>query len=162
MAIDAVPAEPPSESMIQTWWFSVLVRTGLVLLAFWALWFAQDRYSAFRVRLSPFFTYDNSLWLLSVVATVVAGLLFGLATWLPFTRIRYLPSRLVLAAVALVPVAHFWWVFLSQHGRPTGLPWRLYWFDVSFQTQFVLAGFAGVALASGFRTKDRSLGLIEP
>jgi hypothetical protein len=131
-----------------------LVRTALALLAFWALWFAQDRYGTFRVRLSPFFTYDNSLWLLSVVSTIAAGLLFGLAAWLPFTRIRYLPSRLLLAAVALVPVAHFWWIFLNQHGRPTGWLWRAYWFDWSAETQFVLAGFAGVALASGFRAKD--------
>ena len=162
MATDAVPAEPSSESMIQTWWFSLLVRTGLVLLAFCALWFAQDRYSAFRVHLSPFFTYDNSLWLLSVAATVVAGILFGLATWLPFTRIRYLPSRLWLAAVALVPLAHFWWIFLNHHGTPTGWLWRAYWFEFSFQTQFVLAGFAGVALASGFRTKDQAPEVREP
>ena len=94
MATEAVPAQTSSDSMIQAWWFSFLVRTGLVLLAFWALWFAQDRYGAFRVRLSPFFTYDNSLWLLSVAATIVAGFLFGLAAWLPLTRIRYLPSRL--------------------------------------------------------------------
>ena len=161
MATDAVPAQAPSGSMIQTWWFSFLARTGLVLLAFWALWFAQDRYGAFRVRLSPFFTYNNMLWLLSVAATVVAGLLFGLAGWLPFKRIRYLPSRLWLAAVALVPVAHFWWIFLNQHGSPTGWPWRLYWFDMSAETQFVLAGFACVALASGFRAKDQALGILE-
>ena len=162
MATEAVPAQTSSDSRIQAWWFSFLVRTGLVLVAFWALWFAQDRYGAFRVRLSPFFTYDNSLWLLSVAATIVAGFLFGLAVWLPFTRIRYLPSRLWLAAVALVPLAHFWWIFLNQHGSPTGWLWRLYWFDMSVQTQFVLAGFAGVALASGFRAKDQALGIVEP
>ena len=149
----AVHARASSDSMIQTWWFGFLVRTALALLAFWALWFAQDRYSTFRVHAGATFSYENSLWLLSVGATIVAGLLFGLAAWLPFTRVRYLPSRLLLAAVALVPVAHFWWIFLNQHGRPTGWLWRLYWFDMSAQTHFVLAGFAGVALASGFRAK---------
>ena len=163
MATEAVPAQTSSDSMIQTWWFSFLVRTGLVLLAFWALWFAQDRYGTFRVRLiRPFLGFDNSLWLLSVVATVVAGLLFGLAGWLPFTRIRYLPSRLLLAAVALVPAAHFWWIFFNYHGDPSSWLGRAYWFDMSAETQFVLAGFAGVALASGFRAKDRALGLLEP
>jgi hypothetical protein len=99
-------------------------------------------------------SYDNSLWLLSVGATIAAGLLFGLAAWLPFTRIRYLPSRLLLAAVALVPVAHFWLIILNHHVRPTGWLWRAYWFDLSVEMQFVLAGFAGVALASGFRVTD--------
>ncbi len=84
-----------------------LVRAALALLAFWALWFAQARYVGFRQGESPFLGLDDSLWHLSILATIVAGLLFGLAAWLPFTRIRYLPSRLLLAAVALVPVVHF-------------------------------------------------------
>ena len=156
MATDAVPARASSDSMIQTWWFRFLVRTALALLAFLALWFSQDRYLTFRVQLTrPFLGYDNSLWLLSVVATIVGGLLFGLAAWLPFTGIRYLPSRLLLAAVALVPVAHFWWIVLEQHDSgPTGWLWRAYWFDYSFEVQFVLAALAGVAIASGLRAKD--------
>jgi hypothetical protein len=139
--------------MIQAWWLRFIVRAALALLAFWALWFAQDRFSAFRVQYTrPFLGYDNSLWLLSVVATVVAGLLFGLAAWLPFTKIRYLPSRLLLAAAALVPVAHFWWTLVGSQFQDSRL-WRFYWFDMSVETQFVLAGFAGVALASGFRAR---------
>ena len=163
MATDAVPARASSDSMIQAWWFGFIVRTALVLLAFWALWFGQDRFGAFRVQLTrPFLGYDNSLWFLSVVATIVGGLLFGLAGWLPFTRIRYLPSRLLLAAVALVPVAHFWWIVLEQHDAgSTGWLWRAYWFDYSFEVQFVLAALAGVALASGFRAKDRPPGYVD-
>ena len=110
----------------------------------------------------PFLGFDSSLWLLAVVATVVAGLLFGLAAWLPFARIRYLPSRLLLAAVALVPAAHFWWIFFDYHGNSSRWLGRAYWFDMSAETQFVLAGFAGVALASGFRANDRPLGPLEP
>ncbi len=161
MAADAVSAPAERDSMIQAWWFRYVVRTALVLLALWALWFADDRYSAFRFHAGATFSFDSSLWLLSVGATIVAGLLFGLAAWLPFTRIRYLPSRLLLAVVALVPVAHFWWIFLNQHGAPTGWLWRAYWFDFSRQTQFVLAGFAGVALASGFRAKDEPPGYMD-
>ena len=76
--------------------------------------------------------------------------------------VPYLSSRLLLAAVALVPVAHFWWIFFNHHGNPSGWLWRAYWFDMSSETQFVLAGFAGVALASGFRTKGQALGILEP
>ncbi len=120
MATDAVPARASSDSIIQAWWFGFLVRAAVALLAFGALWFAQDRFHAYALQASANFSYDNSLWLLSVGATIAAGLLFGLATWLPFTRIRYLPSRLLLAAAALVPVAHFWLIILNHHQRPTG------------------------------------------
>ena len=159
MAHAAVPARASSGSLIQAWWFRFLVRTALALLAFLALWFSQDRYLTFRVQLTrPFLGYDNSLWLLSVGAAVATGLLFGLATWLPFTGIRYLPSRLLLAAVALVPVAHFWWTVLERHARPTGWLWRAYWFDLSVEVQFVLAALSGVAIASGFRARTRHRG----
>ncbi len=91
----------------------------------------------------------------------MAGLLFGLAACLPFTRIPYLPSRLLLAAVALVPVVHFSWIILDQHVDPASWLWRAYWFDFSFEMQFVLAGFAGVALASGYRAKDQAVGMTD-
>ena len=48
---------------------------------------------------------NNPLWLSWLGATVAAGLLFGLATWLPFTGVRFLPSRLLLAVAALLPIA---------------------------------------------------------
>jgi hypothetical protein len=154
MATDAAPSPASSDSIIQTRLFGFLVRTALALLAFWALWFAQGRYISFRQGESPFLGYDNSPWHLSLLATIVAGLLFGLAAWPPFTRIRYLRSRLLLAAVALVPVAHFSWIILNHHVDPASWLWRAYWFDFSFEMQLVLAGFAGVALAAGFRAKD--------
>ena len=59
------------------------LRTALAVLAFWALSFAADRYHSFVLRAQVDFHYDDSLWLASVGATVAAGLLFGLATWLP-------------------------------------------------------------------------------
>lgn len=162
MAHAAVPARASSGSLIQAWWFRFLVRAALALLAFGALWFAEDRFHALLVRESAppssNFSFDNSLWLLSVGAAVATGLLFGLATWLPFTGIRYLPSRLLLAAVALVPVAHFWWTVLERHARPTGWLWQAYWFDLSVEVQFVLAALSGVAIASGFRARTRPRG----
>ena len=153
MATEAVPGRASSGSTIQAWWFRFLVRAVLALLAFGALWFAQDRLHAFSLRFSANFSYDNSLWLLSVGSTVVAGLLFGLAAWLPFTQIRYLPSRLLLAVAALLPLVHFWWIVLEAHASPNSWPTQARWFDLSLETQFVLAGFAGVALASGFRAR---------
>jgi hypothetical protein len=150
---EAVPGRASSGSVIQAWWFRFLVRAALALLAFWALWFAQDRFHAFSLHRAASLSYDNSLWLLSIGATIAAGLLFGLATWLPFTRIRYLPSRLLFAAAALGPVAHFWLIILDHHVRPTGWLWRAYWFDLSVDVQFVFAALAGVAIASGIRAK---------
>ena len=161
MAHAAVPARASSGSLIQARWLRFLVRAALALLAFGALWVAEDRFHALLVEKeapSSNFSFDNSLWLLSVGAAVATGLLFGLAAWLPFTRIRYLPSRLLLAALALVPVAHFWWTVLERHARPTGWLWQAYWFDLSVEVQFVLAALAGVALASGFRTRTRPRG----
>jgi hypothetical protein len=126
------------------------VRTALALLAFWMLSVAADRYTAFANAAVEFRNYD-SLWLSWIGAAVAAGLLFGLATWLPFTKVRFLPSRLVLAAAALLPIAHFWWIFIRPHGS-SGWLLRSYWFD-AVEIQFALVALAGVAIASGFRAK---------
>ncbi|MGH2529553.1 MAG: hypothetical protein ACRDH0_09515 [Actinomycetota bacterium] len=159
-ATDAVPGRASSASIIQAWWFRILVRTALALLAFWTLWLAADRYRATFLsgevtgeRVPTDFPYDGLSWLLWAGATVAAGVLFGLATWVPFAKIRFLPSRLLLAAVALLPVAHFWWAYLERHAASGGWLGRTYWFDLSIGIQFVMAAFAGVAIASGFRAK---------
>ena len=152
MATDTVPGRASSDSIVEAWWFRFLVRTGVALLAFWTLSFAEDRYLAFVRDTSANFRFDDSLWLPWAGATVVAGFLFGSATWLPFVKVRYLPSRLLLAALALLPIAQFWWVFVQGHGRSGGWLARFFWFDGA-QVQFVLAALAGVAIASGFRSK---------
>ena len=71
MATDAVPARASGDSVIQSWWFGFLVRAALALLAFWALWFAQDRFHAFTLQASANFNYDNSLWLRSVAGATL-------------------------------------------------------------------------------------------
>lgn len=152
MATDAVPSRASSDSIIEATWFRFVVRTALALLAFWALWFAADRFRAFRLDGAANFRLDGSLWLAWAGATVAAGLLFGLATWLPFAKIRFLPSRLLLAAVALLPLAHFSWLYIESHAPPGGWLVRFSWFD-DWGTQFVMAAFAGVAIASGFQAK---------
>jgi hypothetical protein len=142
-----------------------VVRIVLALLAFVALWFAQGRFTAIfseGIAFSPGdprpteFPYDGVALLSWVAAMVGAGLSFGLATWLPFTRVRFLPSRLLLAGITLVPLAHFWWVALEHHGAEGSWVWRLFWFD-SEGILFVLPALAGVALGSAFRA-DPTIG----
>ena len=153
MATDAVPARASSDSIVEAWWFRFLVRIALALLAFWMLSFASDRYFAFRRDFSATFRFEDSLWLSWVGSTVAAGFLFGLATWLPFVTVRYLPSRLLLAAFALLPLAHFWIVVMGDAGWSGWLA-RLYWFDGA-EAQSVLAALAGVALASALRPRHQ-------
>jgi hypothetical protein len=130
MASDAVPAGATGTPLIDAWWFRFVVRAVLAVLAFLMLRLSAE----------------------SIGSTVAAGLLFGFATWLPFTRVRLLPSRLLLAAAALLPVAHFWWSFIEGHGSPDGWLGANYWFD-NFQSQYVFAALAGVAIASVLGTK---------
>jgi hypothetical protein len=150
VATDAVPSRASGDSIIEAWWFRFVVRTALAMLAFGALWFAADRFRAFLLDGAENRRYDDSLLLSWAGAAVAAGLLFGLATWLPFSKIRFLPSRLLLAAVALLPLAHFWWIYNVSHADYGGWLERFYWFDQG-ATQFVMAAFAGVAIASGFQ-----------
>ena len=82
--------------------------------------FRSDRYVAFGRDAAANFRYDDSLWLSWVGATVGAGFLFGLATWLPFVMVRYLPSRFLLAALALLPLAHFWILIQGHAGSSVG------------------------------------------
>ena len=149
---ESVSARAPSGSIARALWFRFFVRAALALSAFGALYFAADRFLAFRVDSAANFRFDHWLWLSWVIATIVGGLLFGLATWLPFAKVRFLPSRVALAAAALVPVAHFWWVVIEGHASGGWLG-SFYWFhDLGIQS--VMAALAGVAIASGFRTKD--------
>ena len=86
-------------------------------------------------------------------AAVAGGLLFGLATWLPFTSVRFVWSRLLLAAVAFVPIAQFWWVWIYQlQGEVGDWLFRADWFFAA-PAQTALAVLTGVAIASGVRVK---------
>ena len=161
MAVDAVPAPSSRGQIVGASWFRLIVRIVLALLALWALVFAWDRYDAWVADRTAYFRSATGLWLAWISATVAAGILFGLATSLPFTstRVRYSWSRLLLAAIALAPIAQFWWVFLFQldrHGLAGGWLFRADWLTAP-ELQFVLAALAGVAIASGFRAKTPPL-----
>ena len=154
MAVDAVSASS-SRRGVGAWWLLLIVRTIIALLALWAIAFAADRYDVFFVDFQMQFRMDTWLWLSWIGAAAGAGLLFGLAVCLPFARVRYAWSRLLLAAVALVPIAQFWWVFIYQlqrHREAGGWLASVDWL-MDPQSQFALAALAGVAIASGFRAK---------
>jgi hypothetical protein len=159
MSVDAVPASPSRETTVASWWFRFIVRAVLALLALWVLTFVDDRYEAWLLSLRRFRQGELSdalIWLSWIGAAVVAGLLFGMATWLPFAAIGYRWSRLVLAAVALAPIAQYWWVWIYQlqrHGEVGGWLYRANWFSAE-TTQTALAVLTGVAIASGFRAKN--------
>jgi hypothetical protein len=159
MTCDVVRAAPKSTSILEAWWFRLVVRAVLAVLAFLMLRLSADQLRTLSLGHSVDLRFDTSLWLESIGSTVAAGLLFGLATWLSFTKVRLLPSRLLLAAAALLPVAHFWWSFIDGHGSPSGWLGANYWFD-NFQSQYVFAALAGVAIASVLGTK-RSASLSE-
>ena len=97
------------------------------------------------------------LWLSWVALVVLAGFLFGLAAWFPFTKVRYLWSRLLLAALALLPLVHYLYVFGYQvpHTGSSGSGWiGRQWYVLSgIAAQTASAALVGVALASGFRAK---------
>lgn len=100
------------------------------------------------------FEIDSWLWLSWMGAAVAGGLLFGLATWLPFTSVRFVCSRL-LAAVAFAPIAQFWLVWIYQFQRPREVSDWLFRADWFFEApaQTALAVLTGVAIASGVRMK---------
>ena len=152
MAATAVPARP---AIAEDWWFRLIVRAVLALLALWVLAFAEDRYAAFQENLTAvdFGEWDTGMWLAWIAPTIGTGFLFGLATWLPLAKVRYLWSRLLLAALALAPIAQVWWLFFEGHAAEIGWRW-LYHADWLFAdlAQSALAVLAGVAIASGFRT----------
>jgi hypothetical protein len=159
MSVDAVPASPSRETIVASWWLRLIIRTILALLALWALAFAEDRYEAWLLSIRRFRVdglSDFWIWLSWIGAAAGGGLLFGLATWFPFTSLRFAWSRLLLAGVAVVPIAQYWWVFIYQlqrHGEVGGWLYRAGWFFAA-STQTALAALAGIAIASAFRAKS--------
>jgi len=159
MAGDAVPASSSRTMLPGAWWFRLLVRTILALLALWALYFAERRYNVFRLDYLSSYRMDIWLWLSWIGLAVATGILFGLAAWLPFTGVRYLWSRLLLAALAFVPIAQFWLVFLYLLPRRHEVSgWLVKDWFLGLGAQFTLAALGGVAIASGFRAKGSKPG----
>jgi hypothetical protein len=155
MTTGAVPLEGSGKRIAEAWWFRFLVRVVLALLAAWALSFAESRYETFLRDAATYFRFQQSLWLAWVAPLVAAGLLFGFAASMPFAGIRILPSRLLLAAFALIPLAHTWWVLVRHPGSSGGWLGQAYWFDAT-PVQFVSGVLTGVAIASMLGSKRRT------
>jgi hypothetical protein len=150
VVVGAVPASA-RRTIVEEWWFRLIVRTVLALLALWALHFAAGRFWVFERDSAAIFKLDVGQWLAWLGSMAAAGFLFGLAAWLPFGKVRYLWSRLLLAALALTPLVQFWWVYIFQAGRHHSvgdLISRHVWF-ADWVSETGLAILVGVAIASG-------------
>jgi hypothetical protein len=108
MAVNAAPASRSHRLPLEARWYRFAFRVILALLALWALHFAVDRSWVFQRDFSANSRMNTGLWLAWVGSAAAAGFVFGVATWLPFGKVRYLWSRLVLAAVPLIPLAEVW------------------------------------------------------
>src|SRR3954451_9112154 len=83
--------------------FRSVVRLAFVAITVAAVWYAQDRRLTFQQQqLSGNFEWNTQLWVTYGIALVLGGFAFGLALWLPFSRLRDMPSRIAFAAMALL------------------------------------------------------------
>ncbi len=154
--VDAIPYR--SRERFSQPWLRFVARTALALLALWVLHLAQNRYVVFQREYSSTFHLNGWLWLAWIGTSAAAGLLFGLAALLPFSRVSYLWSRLMLAAIASLPLAQ-WWLILGyllprRHQMSGWFVRTSSWVDDP-GTQLALAVLVGVAIASGFRANDK-------
>jgi hypothetical protein len=159
VAVDAVPFRARRTFFKPRLRF--VARAILALLAMWSLHLAQNRFASFQQNYSSTFHMNLGLWLAWIGVSAGAGFLFGLAVLFPFSRVRYQWGRLLLAAVAFLPVAQFWliWGYLLPR-RHTMSGWFVTtsrWFDGA-GTQLALTVLAGVAIASGIRAKNAEPG----
>jgi hypothetical protein len=128
-------------------WFRLLVRGVLAIAGLRMVSVASDRMESFVRNEANTFQLDAGLWWQYAGALVLAGVLFGLACSMPFHTVRFAPSRLALAALAMAPTIHFWWVWMvAGHGH-------IYWIDGTIP-QAVFPVLAGVALAACLQRRD--------
>lgn len=128
-----------------------LLRASFVALAFAALWLAQVEDRRFRETAASAFRFDLRLWSATITPLVLAGVLFAVAARFPFPRPRYAWGRLVLAAIAILPVLHLGFVMWAPQFTvrwPT-IAITPRWFD---DGSIPSAGaiLAGVAIGCGF------------
>jgi hypothetical protein len=117
------------------------------------VWRAERAHEEWERRAAVEFQFKNGLWFAWIISALVAGIVFGLALWLPRGHAAYRWGRAAILGVPpLLLLLHYWVVFgLSVHlpgllGRPTP-----FW---ESGPQFALAAFAGIAITSGFAEPD--------
>jgi hypothetical protein len=123
-----------------------LVRLTLVGASGAALWGAQ-RFAVDLQRTSFRGRYDPGSYARSIGPFILAGFLFGVAVRIPFPRPRISWGKPVLAAVALGPAVHRWYVSDLPPLASSGFLTEHYWFD-SLAIGAIGAVLAGVALAA--------------
>jgi len=147
MVTEAVPVKQATFSRP---WVRFVVRAALAVLAMWMLHLARDSYEGFMPgAIRPFYGLHWGSWFRSLAIAVGAGLHFGLAAFFPFDRVHYQWSRLLLAALAMLPLFQFRMMVTGNH--PGWFATAYTWFS-GLSMQLTLAVLAGVAIASGFRT----------
>ncbi|HZD80252.1 MAG TPA: hypothetical protein VE646_09465 [Actinomycetota bacterium] len=126
----------------------VLLAASLALL-----WRAEGALEEWQRRAGIELEFKTGLWFSWVVPAVLAGILFGLALWLPRGRSAYRWTRtIVLVLPPLLLLLHYWVVF----GLGLDLPGALgqetpFWRS---GPQFALAVFVGIGVTSGFAEPD--------
>jgi hypothetical protein len=128
-----------------------MVRLVLVLLAFLSLWLSQIADQRFRETVAAAARFDLRQWSATITPLILAGAFFTVAARYPFPRPRYAWSRLVLAAVAVLPTLHLglvMWAPQFMMRWPTAVITPR-WFDGG-SIPAVCAVLAGVAIGCGF------------
>jgi hypothetical protein len=126
---------------------------GFSILGFGALWFAVDRLGDWSSNYTETLEADLSLWAQAVGLFVLAGVLFGVAVWLPVPgRGGRLSALLGLGIPLLLLNAYYAVIFhVDFEDLPEFLQSRLLVHPLmSFTAIAVAAVFLGVALVSGF------------
>ncbi len=129
------------------------VRLALVALALVLVWHAERALQEWQRRAAVELRFKTGLWFGWVIPAVLAGIVFGLAIWLPRGRTRYRWGRaLALGLPPLLLLLQFyfvWGVALPHHlALPDLLARSTPFWDAG--PQFALATFAGIAITSGF------------
>lgn len=142
-AFREAPARAPRGPLAQ------IVRFALLVGALAVLWRAETRFEEWQLRATTEFSFKTGLWFSWVIPTILAGIVFGLAVWLPRGRAGYRWIRsLLLALPPLALLLQYWVVFGSKVDLPGILGRSTPFWEPG--PQFALGVFAGVAIVSGF------------
>lgn len=135
-----------------------VVRLALVVGALALVWRAQHALEEWQRRAAIEFEFKMGLWFGWVIPAVLAGIVFGLAVWLPRGHSRYRWGRSILLGLPpLLLLLHFYVIFGVTLPHNVDLPDLLerttpFW---NAGPQFALAALLGIAVTSGFAESNR-------
>jgi hypothetical protein len=131
----------------------VLLRWGFTLLGFGALWLAIDRLGDWSTEFAQTFEADLNLWLQGIGLFALAGILFGIAAWLPVPGRGGRPSAVLSLGIPLLLLNAGYAVLfhIDFADLPDFLQSRMLVHPLlSFTAVSVAAILFGAALVSGF------------